>query len=269
MPFYPDSSLVSEIVPSPNHGERKGDRLPDMILLHYTGMTNTASALTQLCSPQSEVSAHYVVLEDGRIIQCVPESRRAWHAGESFWAHETDINSCSIGIEIANPGHDHGYPDFPRRQIAAVVALCRGIVLRRQVPPDRVLAHSDVAPSRKRDPGEKFPWGVLQNSGVGHWVEPAPIVEGPSFSLGDSGPTISDLKALFAEYGYRSSAGDTFDQAMHDVVTAFHRHFRPARVDGVVDSSTLNTLRRLLDTRNNAPLRPVRRLDDGAFSPHT
>ena len=102
-----------------------------MILLHYTGMQDAVAALQRLCSPESKVSAHYVVFEDGRIVQCVPESERAWHAGVSFWAGETDINSCSIGIEIANPGHDFGYPDFPSRQIAAVIALCRGIIARR------------------------------------------------------------------------------------------------------------------------------------------
>ena len=118
----------------------------------------------------------------------VPESRRAWHAGQSSWAGETDINSCSIGIEIANPGHDHGYPDFPKRQIAAVTALCRSIQTRNTIPPTRVVAHSDVAPARKQDPGEKFPWRTLYDSGVGHWVKPAPIMDfGQTFLPGDRG----------------------------------------------------------------------------------
>ena len=127
----------------------------------------------------------------------MPEGRRAWHAGDSFWAGETDINSCSIGIEIANPGHDLGYPEFPRRQIAAVIALCRGIFTRHEIPPDRVLAHSDVAPSRKRDPGEKFPWKLLADSGIGLWVKPAPSdAAQPIFTLGDTDPAI--LKLLLA-----------------------------------------------------------------------
>ena len=154
--FQPDSSLVAEVVPSPNHDERKDGRAPDIILLHYTGMQNAQEALNRLCSPESKVSSHYFVFEDGRIVQSVQESRRAWHAGDSQWAGETDINSSSIGIEIANPGHDFGYPDFPTRQIAAVIALCRGIIARRGIKPERVLAHSDVAPSRKRDPGRKI-----------------------------------------------------------------------------------------------------------------
>ena len=174
--LYPDSSIASDVIPSPNFGERNKGASPDMILLHYTGMPDVEGAIAQLCTPGTDVSAHYIVLEDGRIVQCVPEAKRAWHAGASDWAGEDDINSCSIGIEIVNRGHDWGYPDFPLRQIAAVIALCRGIMLRRNVPAHRVLAHSDVAPSRKKDPGEKFPWHSLANSGVGHWVQPAPIV---------------------------------------------------------------------------------------------
>src|SRR3954451_4892394 len=163
--FEPDSSIVSDIIPSPNHGDRDKGRQPDMIVLHYTGMPHVEGALARLCTAATEVSAHYVVQEDGRIVQCVPEARRAWHAGVSDWAGEDDINSCSIGIEIANRGHDWGYPDFPKRQIAAVITLCRTIVSRRGIPADRVLAHSDVAPSRKQDPGEKFPWQRLHESG--------------------------------------------------------------------------------------------------------
>ena len=197
-PFNPDSSLVHDVVLSPNHGARVGDRLPDMILLHYTGMPESQGALEWICSPQSKVSAHYYVFEDGRIIQMVPEALRAWHAGESFWANDTDINSCSIGIEIANPGHDHKYPDFPARQIAAVTALCRSIIKRRLIPAERVLAHSDVAPGRKSDPGEKFPWRILHNSGVGHWVEPLPIVPGPDFTIGDRGDVIASFQLLLA-----------------------------------------------------------------------
>ncbi len=163
-----------------------------MILLHYTGMPDVEGAIAQLCTAGTDVSAHYIVLEDGRIVQCVPEAKRAWHAGVASWAGEEDINSCSIGVEIVNRGHDWGYPEFPLRQIAAVIALCRGIMLRRKVPSHRVLAHSDVAPSRKKDPGEKFPWHSLANSGVGHWVQPAPIVRGETLKLG----TISDDVAI-------------------------------------------------------------------------
>ncbi|MCZ7642274.1 MAG: N-acetylmuramoyl-L-alanine amidase [Pseudorhodoplanes sp.] len=246
--FAPDSSLVCALRPSPNHGERAGEPKPDMILLHYTGMPDAERALERLCSSGSEVSAHYFVHEDGRIAQMVPESRRAWHAGESYWAEETDINSCSIGIEIANPGHDDRYPDFPQRQIAAVTALCRGIIARWQIAPERVLGHSDVAPSRKKDPGEKFPWRTLYWSGVGHWIEPVPIVPGPTFTLGDRGDVIASLQQVLAAYGYRVSTGGEFDEATRDAVMAFQRHFRPAQIDGIVDSSTLMTLQALVDS---------------------
>ncbi|NWG26675.1 MAG: N-acetylmuramoyl-L-alanine amidase [Pseudorhodoplanes sp.] len=246
--FKPDSSLVFDLVASPNHGERAAGRKPDMILLHYTGMPDAQEALLRLCSEGSGVSCHYIVMEDGRVIQCVPESRRAWHAGESYWAGETDINSCSIGIEIANPGHDNGYPDFSKKQIAAVIALCRGIVIRHNIHPQRVLAHSDVAPSRKMDPGEKFPWEELHRARVGHWVRPVPIMPGPDFTLGDRGEIIQLFQKQLAAYGYFVPVNGAFDVATQDAVMAFQRHFRSSQVDGVMDSSTMMTLNALIQS---------------------
>ena len=246
--FEPDSSIVSDIIPSPNHGERSKGRQPDMIVLHYTGMPDVEGAIAQLCTAGTEVSAHYIVLEDGRIVQCVPESKRAWHAGVSAWAGEEDINSCSIGVEIINRGHDWGYPDFPLRQIAAVIALCRGIMLRRRVAPHRVLGHSDVAPGRKKDPGEKFPWHSLANSGVGHWVQPAPIVRGDALQLGAISDNVSNMQAAFRRYGYNIPTNGKFDGPTMEVVTAFQRHFRPERVDGIADRSTMATLHALLES---------------------
>lgn len=236
-------------MPSPNHGERKDGRRPDMIVLHYTGMRDATAALERLRSPGSEVSAHYLVFEDGHVVQMVQESRRAWHAGVASWAGETDINSCSIGIEIANPGHDFGYPDFPRRQIAAVTALCRGILTRNPIPAERVLAHSDVAPARKQDPGEKFPWRTLYESGVGNWVKPAPISDGALQALGDRGDAVMGLQRSLNSYGYGVAISGNYDSATHEVVAAFQRHFRPERVDGVSDASTRATLREVLAHR--------------------
>ena len=249
--FQPDSFIVAEVKPSPNHDERKFGRAADMILLHYTGMQTGEAALERLCSAESKVSAHYVVFEDGRIVQCVPEERRAWHAGESFWAGETDINSCSIGIEIVNPGHEFGYVDFPLRQIAAVISLCKSIITRRgPIAPDRILAHSDVAPRRKQDPGEKFPWALLAESGIGHWVRPAPLaLDGHALKAGDSGEAVTRLQHALRAYGYGVDETGQYDEITRDVVTAFQRHFRQARVDGVADSSTLLTLRALIETR--------------------
>jgi N-acetylmuramoyl-L-alanine amidase len=253
--FPPDSFIVTDVVPSPNYEARKQGHMPDMILLHYTGMQTGEAALQRLCAPDSQVSSHYVVFEDGRIVQCVPEDRRAWHAGVASWAGEPDINSCSIGIEIVNPGHEFGYPDFPLRQTAAVISLCRSILTRRgPLAPDRILGHSDVAPARKQDPGEKFPWDLLNESGIGHWVRPAPLnLEGPSLQPGEQGEVVTRLQRALRGYGYAIEETGHYDEATQLVLTAFQRHFRPARVDGIADASTMLTLRALLETRP-APL---------------
>jgi len=236
----------ARFVPSPNYGERAGGRRPDMILLHYTGMDTSAAALEWLCREESQVSCHYFVHEDGRIDQLVPEERRAWHAGKSFWKGETDINSCSIGIEIANPGHPGGLPDFPERQVEAVVELCRDCGERWQIAPQRVLAHSDVAPNRKVDPGEKFPWDVLFRRGVGHWVEPAPVAGGRYFQRGDRGQPVEALQSMLSIYGYAVEITGLFCEQTEGAVAAFQRHFRQSRVDGIADVSTIDTLHRLL-----------------------
>lgn len=217
-----------------------------MIVLHYTGMPDADQALAWLCDERSEVSAHYFVFEDGRIVQMVQEDRRAWHAGAANWAGESDINSRSIGIEIANFGHDGALPPFTVTQIDAVTDLCREITARRDIPPHRVLAHSDVAPGRKRDPGEAFPWFRLAAEGVGHWIEPEPVRGGRLLAPGDEGEPVSALQALLALYGYALEISGVFDDRTGHVVTAFQRHFRPEKVDGIADISTLKTLRRLL-----------------------
>jgi N-acetylmuramoyl-L-alanine amidase len=257
---YPDSCVVAEVRASPNHNERSNGMMPDMIILHYTGARDTEGAIRHLCTPGSEVSAHYVALQDGCIIQLVPESRRAWHAGVSSWAGDTDVNSRSIGIEIANPGHEHGYPDFPRRQIAAVTALCRSILTRHDVPADKVLAHSDVAPARKVDPGEKFPWKLLAQSGIGLWVKPVPITQGgPIYVLGETDPVIDEVQRLLARFGYGVVATGYLDGTTRDAVAAFQRHFRPMRIDGVVDVSTVATLRALIAGRDARLASPASR----------
>lgn len=265
-----NSGLVHEIRPSPNHGDRRGGKRVDMLVLHYTGMpagrglSAAERAIRWLASPDSQVSCHYVVDEDGRITQMVAEDRRAWHAGAACWACETDINSVSIGIEIAHPGHPWdlarlpdadpaepapvhpGYVDFPAAQIEAVTALARDIVVRHRIRPERVLAHSDVAPERKRDPGEKFPWARLAAAGVGLWVEPDPIGGGRFFSRGDEGEPIAALQTMFGLFGYEVEVNGLFDARLEAVVTAFQRHWRPNRVDGVADQSTMATLNRLI-----------------------
>jgi N-acetylmuramoyl-L-alanine amidase len=232
--------------PSPNHGERAGGRKPDMILLHYTGMPTPDGALEWLCRDESQVSSHYFVGEDGAVLQLVPEERRAWHAGKSYWQGETDINSVSIGIEIANAGHPGGLPEYPQEQIQAVIELCRDCGQRWSIAPERVLGHSDVAPIRKVDPGEKFPWAGLHRAGVGHWVEPAPIAGGRFFQRGDRGQPVEALQSMLSLYGYATEITGEFSDKTAGDVEAFQRHFRPARIDGIADYSTIDTLHRLL-----------------------
>jgi N-acetylmuramoyl-L-alanine amidase len=231
--------------PSPNHDERAGKPI-DILLLHYTGMPSAEGAVKWLSDPSSRVSSHYLVDEDGRVVRLVDEARRAWHAGRSFWAGETDINARSIGIEIVNPGHEYGYRPFPDAEIDAVIALCHDILSRHAIPPERVLAHSDVAPARKADPGELFPWKRLADAGIGHWVPAEPITAGASLQRGDIGAAVVDLKKRFRDYGYSIDSGAEFDAVTEAVVTAFQRHFRPERVDGVADTSTVATLDRLI-----------------------
>jgi N-acetylmuramoyl-L-alanine amidase len=248
MSFSPDSPHVTETVPSPSFDARTEDEPVDILLLHYTGMVSADEAVARLCDPASKVSCHYLVHEDGRIVQMVPEEHRAWHAGLAVWEGEPDINARSIGIEIANPGHEHGYRDFPESQIAAVIRLGLDICERHAIPRQRVLAHSDVAPRRKEDPGEKFPWDRLGAEKLGHWQKPAPLTTTgeDSFFEGDSGEPVEEIQSLFSIYGYGIEITGTFDAQTKAVVTAFQRHFRPEKVDGVVDPSTVATLRRLL-----------------------
>jgi N-acetylmuramoyl-L-alanine amidase len=206
--------------PSPNHGPRPAGKPVDMLVLHYTGMKSAVEALDRLCDPAAEVSAHYLVDEDGTVWRLVPEDRRAWHAGRSFWAGETDINGVSIGIELVNPGHEFGYRAFPEAQLAALEALARGILARHAIPPKRVLGHSDVAPQRKQDPGELFPWERLARAGIGLWPRAAATRR-------------RKAERLAAAIGYEVT------EPLELVVAAFQRHWRPSRCDGVADAETL------------------------------
>ncbi|MGV2980052.1 N-acetylmuramoyl-L-alanine amidase [Camelimonas sp. ID_303_24] len=245
----PDSPVAARVFPSPNHGERAGGQAPRLLVLHYTGMPDAGEALQRLCNPVAEVSAHYFVFENGHVVQMVPEARRAWHAGASFWNGETDVNSASIGVEIANAGHPGGLPPYPDAQIAAVTRLAQDIIQRWSIRPENVLAHSDVAPLRKDDPGELFPWERLAQAGVGHWVRPAPISGGRFLSLGESGPPVEALQAMLALYGYGVDMSGDYDAGTEAAVRAFQRHFRPELVDGVADASTITTLRDLIASR--------------------
>ena len=225
--------------PSPNFDARRAP--PDVIVLHYTGMKTGDEAITRLRDPEARVSAHYVVEEDGRVLALVPEERRAWHAGRGVWQGETDVNSASIGIEIVNPGHEFGYRPFPEVQIARVINLVADIRTRWTVPDARIIAHSDLAPDRKQDPGELFPWRRLAEAGHGLWFEPAAeriAALGGPLSPGDDGLGVIVLRAGLHRLGYGLKPGGDYDDETRLTVEAFQRHWRPERVDGVADGET-------------------------------
>ena len=230
--------------PSPNFGPRpKGP--PHILVLHYTGMQSGEAALARMRDPAAEVSAHYMVEEDGRVFRLVPEERRAWHAGKSSWRGETDVNSASIGIEIVNPGHEFGYRPFPEAQVTAVFALVADIRSRWTIEDVDVVGHSDVAPDRKEDPGELFPWKRLAEAGHGLWVEPA-AAPGAPLNEGEESAAVFALQAGFTRLGYDSAPTGKFDAHTTAVVRAFQRHWRPERVDGVADGETRARLIALL-----------------------
>lgn len=208
-----------------------------MIVLHYTGMKSGEEALARLCDPQAKVSAHFLIEEDGRCFQLVAEEHRAWHAGVSHWAGESDINSRSIGIELVNPGHEFGLRPFPLAQMEILALLCKDICARYGVSQSRVLGHSDVALERKADPGELFDWEWLAAQGVGLW--PVEVQQG----FGDIGLFQEALK----EVGYNIEITGIHDEQSRCVTTAFQRRFRPNRIDGDIDLETERRLRGLLE----------------------
>ena len=208
--------------PSPNFGPRRDGRQPDLLVLHYTGMKSAAEALERMRDPASEVSAHYMIDEDGACHRLVDEAMRAWHAGAACWAGECDVNSAAIGIELVNPGHEHGYRGFPDAQIAALLSICTEIRVRHGILPHRIVGHSDVAPARKQDPGELFPWKYMAQQGFGLWPKPnqkaAPVTAmEAAFLLAEIGYDITDLPATLA---------------------AFQRRYRPSLIDGQLDRET-------------------------------
>jgi N-acetylmuramoyl-L-alanine amidase len=203
--------------PSPNFNDRKGP--VRYIVLHYTGMETGAAALQRMRDAEAQVAAHYMVEENGDVYALVDEDKRAWHAGVSSWRGETDINSASIGIEIVNGGHDFGLPEFPDVQIAAVISLVQDVMRRHLLAPRDVIGHSDIAPGRKEDPGEKFPWRDLADAGCAIW---------PDLQYRDD----NDIDGQLRRIGYNLDAGRAA------VLRAFQQRFRPQNCDGVCDDET-------------------------------
>jgi len=210
--------LVHREVPSPNFNARKAP--VSMVVLHYTGMRTADDALERMCNPAAEVSAHYMIEEDGTVTQLVDEEHRAWHAGKAYWRGETDVNSASVGIELVNPGHEFGYRPFPEAQVEALLPLLADIVKRHNVPRANVVGHSDVAPARKQDPGELFPWEELARH---HLALPIPALK---------------MRLMYDNPGAFYLALERFGYDITDgraAIRAFQRRFRPRRVDGELD----------------------------------
>ncbi len=211
--------------PSPNFGDRDADGKIDILVLHYTGMQSAGAALARMCDPSAKVSAHYCIGEDGNVFQLVDDKQCAWHAGVSFWRGHEGVNQRSIGIELINPGHEFGYRAFPEPQMDSLLDLCGDVLSRHAIPPRNVVGHSDIAPSRKTDPGELFDWRMLAGEGIGLWPDPA-------------GADPADVPAMLADYGYRVEE--------EGALAAFQRHFRPSCFDGKADGETAGLLAGLL-----------------------
>jgi N-acetylmuramoyl-L-alanine amidase len=207
--------------PSPNFDARPAGRPIDMVVIHYTGMRSAKAAVARLCDLEAGVSAHYVIDEDGSVIRLVGEAKRAWHAGQAWWRGEADINARSIGVELINPGHEFGYRAFPEAQMSALEGLAHAILGRHPIAARNVVGHADVAPRRKRDPGELFDWQRLAAAGVGLW----PVAAAPATADPEA------LRAMLAEIGYET-------KDLTATLTAFQRRFRPVCIDGVADAET-------------------------------
>lgn len=229
--------------PSPNWNERpcepkSGKAVIDTVILHYTGMQTGQEALERLCSADAEVSAHYLIEENGDIYLLVDPERRAWHAGVSAWQGRHNMNDTSIGIELVNPGHEHGYRAFPECQVERLEALLGYLKARFDIPTNRFVGHSDVSPDRKQDPGELFPWRRLADQGFGVWAncttKDATIIAKEAMVSAEC----PALNVLLATIGYSVPQGEIFSRGTFMALSAFQRHWRPSNVDGQLDSET-------------------------------
>lgn len=230
--------LVNHLVDSPNWNERK--RAISMVVLHYTGMKTAVEALERMCDAEAEVSAHYMIDEDGIVTRLVPEEKRAWHAGRSYWRGESDVNSASIGIELVNPGHEWGYRAFPEAQMDALLPLLADILDRHDIPRANVVGHSDIAPARKQDPGELFDWRRLARLGL--------ALDTPRAKMNLFYDNPGKFYLALERFGYDISDGRA-------AVTAFQRRWRPELIDGEIDGELGGILFELLLERDTGRAR--------------
>lgn len=227
--------------PSPNFDSRNGQPV-DMLVMHYTDMLSAGEALARLCDPEANVSAHYVISETGEVASLVDESMRAWHAGESVWRAHSGVNTRSIGIELANPGHSNGYVPFREAQMQALVSLSLGILARHAIPARNVVGHSDIAFLRKQDPGELFDWPLLARAGIGIYPEGARPMLGSALAFGDKGPKVVRLQTALANWGYGLKTDGDYGPKTEQCVIAFQRHYRPKDIGGAWDDECAGLL---------------------------
>lgn len=242
---------------SPNFNER---RLPiSLLVLHYTGMESGQAARERLCDQSAEVSAHWLVHEDGTLDNLVDEEMRAWHAGRGSWNGITDVNSASIGVEIVNGGHnvpleDGSLPPYPDVQILAVIKLAKEIIGRHDISTNNIVGHSDIAPDRKEDPGEHFPWAGLAAAGVGFWPGDLPEDGRILFQPGDRDRGVSIIQRGLADLGYGASVTGCLDDPTQAIIRAVQRRYRPSQIDGIIDMQVMEILKRLSEMMRSADL---------------
>lgn len=234
-------------LPSPNQDSRNGATV-DVLVIHYTDTQSGQHALDILTNPVREVSSHYTIDEDGSVYRHVQEDMRAWHAGVSHWRGRDSVNAFSIGIELVNPGLQYGYRPFPLTQMHALAELCHGILQRHSIPARNVVGHSDVAPERKKDPGELFNWEWLAGEGIGLWPEfgQRSISNINRLLPGDRNDKVFSMQQRLHEYGYGIPVTGIFCDVTHKVATAFQRHFRPQDCSGIWDTDSDARLDELL-----------------------
>lgn len=234
---------------TPNFNERPEGAIIDILVMHYTGMQSAEAALNHMCNPEAQVSAHYMVYEDGRIINLVPEEKRAWHAGISCWHGVSSLNDTSIGIEIVNPGHEFGYRPFPEMQMGAVKELAKDIMQRRFIEPRNVVGHSDIAPLRKQDPGELFDWKWLAKDGVGLWPDVRKMWKSDAVLVepGIEGVDAARVQKMLSDYGYHIRVDGYYGPKTEEIIKAFKRHFVPEQLNIMWDKLAEERLKRLLE----------------------
>jgi N-acetylmuramoyl-L-alanine amidase len=220
---------------SPNFNFRSKETKIDMVILHYTGMQSKSSAIKRLCDKRAKVSSHYLIDQKGEISILVDEQFTAWHAGKAYWKKARDINNRSIGIELVNPGHRYGYKQFTKKQISSLTTLLQKIIKKYRIPKNRILGHSDVAPQRKKDPGELFDWHKLARKNIGIWPENKHMKNNKNY-------TIKSMQQMLAHFGYEISISGKLDHQTKKVVSAFQRHFRPKKINGIFDDETIAKL---------------------------